>query len=618
MRRYGLSVLLALPLVALFLVPAAGDEPLQPVAQPVKRPPRVPPAPPGTTPIAADLSDADALKQAGLNADDPKALLEYLKARTLTDVDQNSIGDIIKKFAADDFDERVKATEDIEKFGPAAIGPLKSAERDPDPEIAYRARQALKRMEKVPHSQVSAAAVRALVKLKPKEAAAVLIGFLPMSDTDEVAEEIRLALVALALTDDKPDPAIVAALNDKSIARRAAAYVALTEGGPAGERIRIKDAYPLVKEAVRKETDTDAKFRGLWSLLMTTREKEFVPDLIELIPKLPRGRIWQLEEFLLQLPGDGKPEAKFGKGDDALAKAKTAWGEWWTKKGENIDLVKFDFKPRITGYTDIIEYDYRGYGLYRVVTLGPDLKEKAKVGGTGVNMMNYPSDVKKLSNGNYLVAEQNGNRLTERDSTGKILKTTTVTQPLNICLIPGGGMVVVCRNQVVQYDKDMQQQWAFQRPQYDIMGGTRLPGGDVIFFTNLFQGANCYRLESKQVEKDGKKTWEVKDNGKPLALGRIQQYQSPDVTGESKILVCEFNRVVEYDLSKLEKDKPKEVWSYTANNPTSCQRLPNGNTLVAIINQAPNGKVYEIDNSGDVLWEYESKDGLRPARAFRR
>ena len=45
--------------------------------------------------------------------------------------------------------------------------------------------------------------------------------------------------------------------------RRTAAYVALVEGGTPGERIRIKDAYPLVKEAVRKETDVDAKFRGM-------------------------------------------------------------------------------------------------------------------------------------------------------------------------------------------------------------------------------------------------------------------------------------------------------------------------------------------------------------------
>jgi len=325
-----------------------------------------------------------------------------------------------------------------------------------------------------------------------------------------------------------------------------------------------------------------------------------------MIPQLPRGRIWQLEEFLLQLAGEGKPDAKFGKTDEQLKKAKDAWTAWWGKKGETLDLVKFDFKPRITGFTDIIDYDTRGYGVYRVVTLGPDLKEKAKLGGAGVNQINTPTDVKKLANGNYLIAEQNGNRITERDSTGKILKTTNVSQPLSIDLLPNGGMVVVCRNQVVQFDKDMKQDWTFQRQQYDIMGGRRLPGGDVIFVTNTFQGANCYRLGAK----DGKEV------GKAHTLGRMQQFQSIDATGDDKIMVCEYNRVIEYDLK--DKDKAKELWKYDVNNATSCQRLPNGNTLIAVINQAPNGKVLEVDTAGDVVWEYESKDGLRSARAYRR
>src|SRR5262245_30895144 len=100
MHRYGLPFSLIVPLVGLFFVPVA-------IGQPVKRPPVGLPA--GPVPVKAELSDADALKQAGLDAEDPKPLVEYLKARTLTDVDQNSIGDIIKKFGDDDFEVRLKA-----------------------------------------------------------------------------------------------------------------------------------------------------------------------------------------------------------------------------------------------------------------------------------------------------------------------------------------------------------------------------------------------------------------------------------------------------------------------------------------------------------------------------
>ncbi|MFM8274376.1 MAG: hypothetical protein ACKODX_18880, partial [Gemmata sp.] len=270
---------LALPFAAVLLVPSFGQD-VVPVA-PIKRvPPRGPVVAGGTTAAAAQLNDADALKQAGLSADEAATLLEYLKQRTLTDADQSKIGEVIARFGTDDFEDRVKATQEVEKFGSAAIGPLKTAASSSDPEVAYRARVALKQMEKVPHSQVAAAAVRALAKLKHKDAPAALLGFLPMADTDEVAEEIRVALVALAVTDGKPEPALLKALDDKSVIRRSAAYVALIEGGDEKARIRINDAYPLVKEAVRKETDTDAKFRGLWALLLTSCEKEFVPDLL--------------------------------------------------------------------------------------------------------------------------------------------------------------------------------------------------------------------------------------------------------------------------------------------------------------------------------------------------
>src|SRR5437870_5591118 len=120
MRRLGLLLSLAAPLAALFAAPAPADDP-----------PRVRIRPPGGIgpavqpgAVRSDLSDEEALKQAGLSAGEVGPLLEYLRVRTLTEGDQTKIGDVIKRFGADDFEERVKATEEVERFGPAAIGPL--------------------------------------------------------------------------------------------------------------------------------------------------------------------------------------------------------------------------------------------------------------------------------------------------------------------------------------------------------------------------------------------------------------------------------------------------------------------------------------------------------------
>ena len=239
--------------------------------------------------------------------------------------------------------------------------------------------------------------------------------------------------------------------------------------------------------------------------------------LIDMIPKLPRGRIWQLEEFLLQVAGDRKPtDAHFGKSEEALTKTKVVWAAWWEKQGEGFDLVKFAFNPRITGYTDIIEYD-PNFGRSRIITLGPDQMEKAKIGGTAATPINYASDVKKLANGNYLIAEQNGSRITERDLTGRIVKTTNVSQPVSIDVLPDGGLVVATRNQVITYDKDMKQSWQHTR-QFDILCGRRMPNGDIVFITQWSGAANttahCHRLT-----KDGKEIMDGKEVRKPVAVG---------------------------------------------------------------------------------------------------
>src|SRR5581483_11281884 len=326
--------------------------------------------------------------------------------------------------------------------------------------------------------------------------------------------------------------ALVAALADPSPLRRAAAYVALTEGGPATERIRIKDAFPKVKTAVLKEADVEAKFAGLWSLALTTREKEFIPELVNLVPKVSRGHVWQIEELLLQLAGDHPKGGRFLKSPESLAKARDAWLAWWKEKGEKIDLAAINFKPRIAGITDVIEMDYRGYGQGRIVSYGPDMKEKWRI-----NNVNNPTDMKVAPDGRVFVVESNNNQVTQRStSTGAILKTQNVyQQPLNIDLLPDGGYVVVCRNDIFEFNKDGGQNWMYPRNNFDIMAGHRLPNGEILVITSAFQGQNAFHLDAK-----GK---EMADAGKKHTFGRVQNLQAMDVIGEDKVLLCEHDKV---------------------------------------------------------------------------
>lgn len=593
MPRFRLHLVLPATLIGLMGLLPVSAQPVQNVPA-VRIGRAVQPAPASNT---ATLSDEEALKLAGLSPDDGAKLVGYLRQRTVSDTDQGKLLELIKKFRADRFDDRLAAAAEVETFGPAAIGPLKAVVRDMtvDPEIAYRAGLVLKKLENIPHSAVAAAAVRAVVKLKPPGAAEALLGFLPLADSDALAEEIREALVALAVRDGKADPVLVAALKDPSPLRRSAAYVALIEGGPAKERIRIPEVYQKVKQAVRGDSDIEAKFTGLWSLVRTTREKEFIPDLIAMIPQLPRGRVWQLEELLLQIAGKHPEGGRFGKSEEALVKARDAWTDWWKANAGTLDFTTKALKLRIEGYTDLIEFDQRGYGQSRIVTLGPDLKEKASLTGA-----RNPTDVRMLSNGRFLVIE-NYREVNERQPNGDVKNLKSLNQPMHAEKTKDGGLLVVCRAMVVEYDKAGNQVWIHARPNNDILTGQRLPGGDVVFITSNPQGPNCFRLDGK-----GNAV------GKPLTLGRVlnQQMNGMDVVGDDRILLCEPNRVVEYDLKT-----GKPGWNYTMNMATSVQRLPNGNTLIASVSH---NKAVEVTPDGEVVWEYQAKDGLSVARAYRR
>lgn len=544
---------------------------------------------------AVAVSDDDALKQAGLSPDDGPKLVDYLKRRTVSDADRGKIQGLIGRFRADGFDDRIAAAAEVERYGPAAIGPLKGVESDPDPEVAYRAGQLLARLSKVPHQAVAAAAVRGVVRLKPAGATATLLGFLPLADSDQLADEIRDALVPLAVAGDKPDPAVLAALTDASAARRGAAYAALAEGGPGKGRARTPLAADQLVAAVRKEDDPDARFRGLWALSRTARGKEFVPDLIALTPTLPRGRLWQVEDLLLQLAGEHPPGGRFGKGEDALAKARDAWAGWWAKAGPAADLATLPDAPRVQGVLDLVEHELNGFGTGRVSSVGPDGRERWQFPSRQGNEL-------RVGAGGRVLAIEGSNQVVERDPTGRTVHTQTVNQPVAVRPLAGGGTLVIGRPVAIEYDAQWQQVWAITRPG-DIMGGCRLPNGDTLLVTHAQQGANLLQLDGKG-----------KEVGKPPAVGRLrsdqQTYVTLDPVGDDRVLLTEPGQVGEYDLKT-----GKLVWKYAVPMPTSAQRLHNGNTLIAVYNA---NRVIEVDPAGEIVWEQPPKEKLRVARAYRR
>jgi hypothetical protein len=531
----------------------------------------------------AGTADDDTLRKAGLAADGP-ALLNYFRLRLVSDAERARILALINRLGDDAFPERQKASAELEGIGLTAVGLLRQAETHPDVEIARRAERCRQRIERVPSGTVSSAAARTLARLKASGAAEVLLAYLPTADDELVAEDVRSALAALAVTDGRPDPALLKALADPMPLRR----------GAAGEAL-VRSASPEARAAARPllaDRDPEVRLRLALALVAVARDREGVPALIELLADLPQSQGWKAEEVLCRLAGDDAPKAPLGSDDAARRACRDAWKAWWGQAGPAVDLARLDQAPRLLGFTLLVEMDARGVGG-RVRELNPDKSQRWAIDG-----LQLPVDAQVLPDSRVLIAEHNGAQVTERDFHGKVIwSKRTVMPPLACRRLADGRTFIATRSQVLEADRDGQKEAVLvNRPMSDIVAAARSRGGQVAFLTNT---GTCIRLDEKGREA---RTFNATNR-------RISYDSALEFLPNGRLLVTQPEGVAEFD------PDGKKVWEAKAVRPTSVERLPNGNTLVASMNGR---KVQELDRDGHAVWEYEPEDGSRPLRARRR
>ena len=567
------------------------------------------PAPPAT--------DAQLLVAAGLKPDDPGALLDYLRRRTPTAAQLDRIRGVIRRLGAGDFDARQVASREAVGLGASAVGPLQEAARtNPDPEVAYRARECLRRMGPLPDPAVAAAVARAVGRHRPEGAAAALVGFLPQADDPAAADAVRAALIKVAAPGGVPDPALFIALADPVAVRRAAAGVVLiAAGGP--------DGVGKVRAASAIEPDPDAKFQMLFGLLGVAHDHAAVGPLIQLlaVPELPRGRLWQVEDFLLQLSALNDPPAKLGKTPDSLAGARDAWQVWWDGAAAKTDLGRFVYVPRTTGHTTVVLLGNQQFGgTGAVADLGPDLRDQWRFTAF------QPMDARLLANGRVAVAEMARGELTLRDTAGRVVATRKAElttgpngrvpwQPHQVQELPNGNLLVVGRNGLVELKKDSDDKvMEYFHPAMDLAAAGRLPDGTTLVVTQ--NGQNLPNVNNHGFFLDGRGKV-IPD--RRLGTGMPMWLAAAGVTRAGHFLLPEMNQVVEYDPST-----GKKVWSRTAAQPRSAQRLPNGNTLIVehtnkvmALGGMPASRLAEYAPDGEEVWSYQPPAGTSLFRAYR-
>jgi hypothetical protein len=533
-----------------------------------------------TQPVRAaeDLpEDEQTLKAAKVEISD-EGLLGFFRRRTVAEADRAQMKLWITQLGDDSFDVRERASAALVARGAPAEPLLKQAAKSADVEISRRAEECLRQIKRTVGAAVPLAAARVLARRKPAGAAPVLLAYLPFADNENVADEVRLALAAVAVRDGKPDASLVAALKDKDPLRRAAAAEALCHSA-------TPDLMRMAKELL-KDPDPIVRMRVALALA-AVKDKDSIPILIDVLAQIPAEQAWPAEDLLVHLAGDQAPAVQRGQDGPARERARKAWAGWWRQHGSSVDLSRQDAAAHVLGYTlllllqtgEALEVDSQG-------------RERWHVRG-----LQKPLDVQYLAGNRLLVAEYDANRVTERNMKGEILWEKRIESPLVAQRLPNGNTFIATNSQLLEVSDTGGEVFSYQLPPggETVMRAQKLRNGDLACV--LTGGPHFVRFDSSYRELQ-RFPVKVSTSG-----GRI------DVLPNGRVLVPEKeeDRVVEYDPSG------KPVWQAEVKQPIAAVRLPGGNTLVTSMAE---NRAIEIDRSGKVVWEYRSEATVN--RAFRR
>jgi HEAT repeat protein len=513
-------------------------------------------APLAAAPDAEEAADARALKDAGVGDDGP-ALLAFFRSRTLNDADRRRLDDLVGQLAAEDFETREKATQELKKRGPSALAPLRRAAEHPDLEVSRRARDVIAFLEEGPGAGLPLAAARLLARRAPADAVPVLLAYLPFAEDETVEDEALAALLALTAL-GKADAALADALRAPSAVQRGAAAHVLGRKGDDRQREAVAGLL----------ADKEAKVRLRAALaLLGARDRRAVPTLISLVGDGPLDLAWQAEEVLIRLAGDEAPAAA-GRGDDRR-KARDAWLAWWRDKGDAVDLARFDDGQRLLGLTLAIEYN-----TGRVWECGPDGKPRLDIRGLA-----GPMEAQILPGGRVLIAESNNRTVSVRDFKGAVLwsKVLDNGEPTGAQRLPNGNIFVSTYGTALEYDPA-------GKKLYDVpLGG----GSNGIWKAR--NGHIIYTTDAEIVEIDtaGKKLRGVPIPRQSMWVG-VQ-----DLPGD-RFMVCNSSTGQVLEVSGA----GKVLWEGNVSGACGVCRLPNGHTLIGTAN-----KVVELDRLGKSVWE---------------
>jgi hypothetical protein len=523
--------------------------------------------------------DLKIVQQAGMKGEGAD-LLEYFRKRTLKQPDPKEIAALVKQLGDEDFATRERAFTALVTLGPSALAGIKEGENNPDLEVKKRVADLKQRIDTKALPALHAAAARVLAKLKTEGSADALMAYLPFESEPMVVDEICRTLGAVAMKNGQVEPVLVKALHDTIAVKRGAAAEALVRAGVKGE-------IPNVKKLL-KDADVNVRFR-VCVAMMPLQDRDLVPVMIDLLADMDPNQLWPIEEALLRLAGDKAPNVSLGNDQAGRKACRDKWVAWYKDNEKNLDMTKLYRENIFLGYTLIVQQNNRiGAGNRNMGEIF-ELDAKKQVRWK-IEINTYPVDAQMIGSTRVMVAEWQGNRVTERDLKGEIQwEYNCGAAPFTVQRLPNGNTFVAMQGRLIEVDRNKNTVWSYQRPAADLQRAKKLPNGEVAFITNT----GSYTRMDARTQKINKQF-----NVQPPQI----IFGNMDVLANGNVLVTHYNqsRVGEYNQDGAQVGDPLNIAL-----PNSVVRLPNGHNLITSYQQR---KIYEF-NGNQQVWDYQT-DGL--------
>lgn len=201
--------------------------------------------------------------------------------------------------------------------------------------------------------------------------------------------------------------------------------------------------------------------------------------------------------------------------------------------------------------------------------------------------LQFPIRENQLPVGRILYADYRQNKAVEVDMNGKEVWSVDLKSAWNVQGLSNGHRLVTsyAQRKVIEFDREGKEIWKLDQLPRELMGLHRLENG------NTLVGCGSKVIE---YQRDGTSIWQAELGGRVSQCQRLSN-------GNTLVALFDRNKVVEIN------PKGETVWSIdTAQNPMAAHRTNAGTTLIAALSDPV---IREYDQGKQVIWQFTVNGG---------